>query len=186
MVWGEYFKVLSFIEKVRANKFLIGEYRVFWKSVFWYILRSVTDFILNKVPRGLTAKNFRKCLETLLNGWASITNNFHVVSFLIEKRNTKNSLWWHVLCRASVMLVVKVTKKFFNFANKSRRLLLKLPRNNQSLLIHSQVAEQHLISFYRISPKFSCVFLQSSFCQSFSVLILQGWSENILRYQLKR
>ena len=68
MLLGEYFKVLSFIEKVRANKFLVGEYRVCRKSVFWYILRSVTDFILNKVPHGLTAKNFRKCLETLLNG----------------------------------------------------------------------------------------------------------------------
>ena len=102
----------------------------------FYMLRGnylkALSFI-GKVPQGLPVKKFRKCLKKLLNGCFSLV----------------------LLCCVSVMLVLVV--KFYQeifykscFSNTSRRLLLKLPRNNQSFLIQLKVSKHYCISFYRI------------------------------------
>ena len=113
----------------------------------FYMLRGnylkALSFI-GKVPQGLPVKKFRKCLKKLLNGCFSL-----------------------VLCCVSVMLVLVV--KFYQeifykscFSNTSRRLLLKLPRNNQSFLIQLKVSKHYCISFYRIFSNFLCILLLPS------------------------
>ena len=106
------------------------------------------------------------------------------MQLLIEKRNHKK---WFVCdeasqCRVSVMLVVKFYREIFykcRFSKKSRRLLLKLPRNSQSFLIQPQIAEHQCIS-YRSFTNFSCVLLLSSVL-TFSVL----FSPHFCRDQVK-
>ena len=70
-------------------------------------------------------------------------------------------------CRQWQSFTDKFSIKFV-FSNTSRWLLLKLPRNNQSILTRSQVAEHHCIS-YRMFSNFSCVLLLPSVL-TFSVL----------------
>ena len=100
---------------------------------------------IGKVAQGLTVIKFRKCLKTLLIGCFSHT----------------------LLCHVSVMLVivVKFYQKIFYescFSNSSRRLLLKLPRNNQSFLIQSKVSKHYPISFYGFFKNFLCMLLLPS------------------------
>ena len=103
------------------------------------------------------------------------------MQILIEKWNSRPKKFVcgdASLCRVSVMLVVNFcrqwqsfTDKFsikFVFSNTSRWLLLKLPRNNQSILTRLQVAEHHCIS-YRMFSNFSYVLLLPSVL-TFSVL----------------
>ena len=61
--------------------------------------------------------------------------------------------------------VVKFYQEIFlktRFSNKSRRLLLKLPRNNQSFLIQSKVCKHYRISFYGIFSNIQCILLLPS------------------------
>ena len=108
----------------------------------------------------------------------SIAKNFYVVSYW--KAESKKIVCGDTsLCRISVMLgvtfllrVVKFYQEIFygcHFSNTSRRLLLKLPRNNQPFLIQLQVAEHQYIS-YTSFVNFSCMLLLSSVLLTFSVL----------------
>ena len=56
--------------------------------------------------------------------------------------------------------VVKFYREIFyesRSSNTSRRLLLKLPGNNQSFLIQSKVSKHYRIFFYGISSNFLCI-----------------------------
>ena len=102
---------------------------------------------------------------------------------------TKNWLWWCIvscISHASGKILPRVVNFYqeilnkSDFSNTSRPLLLKLPRNNQSFLIHLQVAEHQCIS-YRSFSNFLCVLLLSSVLLTFSVL----FSLHFCRDQMK-
>ena len=89
----------------------------------------------------------------------------------IAKNHKKSFVCGDALCGVSVMLVVKFYRETFykcHFSNKSRWLLLKLPRNSQSFLMQSQTAEHQCIS-NRSFTNFSCILLLSS-ALTFSIL----------------
>ena len=133
-------------------------------------------------------KNFRECLETLLNGCFSNQHSEEFLcSFSLKSGITKNCLWWRVVVSCIshdsgkvLPREVKFYQEIFyecRFSNTSRRLLLKLPRNNQSFLIQSQVAEHQRIS-YRSFSNFSCVLLLSLVLLTFSFLFSLHFCRN--------
>ena len=149
--------------------------------------------LIGKVPRGLTVKNFGKCLKTLLNGcFLNKCSKEFACGFSL-----KNCLWWRavVLCIShasgkAIPRVVKCYQEIFCtscFSNTSIRLLLKLRRNNQSFLIQSKFSEHHCI--YEIFSNFSCSYIITAFSPHFLSLLqssfFQGWSENDIWYLLK-
>ena len=104
---------------------------------------------------------------------------------LIEKRNHKKLFVVTRRCVVyqSCQLMVKFYREIFyecRFSNTSRRLLMKLPRNNQSFLIQSQFAEHQRIS-YRFFSNFSCVLLLSSVLLTFSVLFSPDFCRDQVR-----
>ena len=112
----------------------------------------------------------------------SMANNFYVASHWKIESQKIVCLWWCiiVLCisQTSAKVLPKVVKFYQEifykiwFSNTSRRVLLKLPRNNQLFLIQSQVAEHHCIPYIIFQTFHACYYcLQSSFSQSSSVLI---------------
>ena len=118
-------------------------------------------------------KNFRKYWKTLLNGCFSNQHSKELLcSFLLKSKSQKIvCLWWRIVASCIshtngkvLPRVVKFYRYIFYkccFASTSRRLLLKLPRNNQSFLIQLQVAEYQRIT-YRSFSNFSCVLLLPS------------------------
>ena len=131
----------------------------------------------------MTVIKFRKCSNALLNGcFSNHPRKELLCSFLLKSGITKNSSWWRVvsswISHASDKVLLRVVKFYrqifskYNFSNTTRRLLLKLTRNNQSFLIQSQAAEHQRIS-YRFFSNSSCVLLLSSVL-AFSVLTFAG------------
>ena len=125
---------------------------------------------------GLTVKNFRKCLKTLLNG--CFLNQFSkefVCGFFLKNGIKKNCLWWcivvscinHASGKVLPRLVECYQEIFYAscFSNTSRWLLLKLPRNNQLFLIQSKVSEHQWISFYGIFSNF--IYITTAFSPHF-------------------
>ena len=105
----------------------------------------------------------------------SIAKNFYVVCY--SKRNQKKQFACgdvlQCISYASGKVLPRVAKFYreifqkCRFSNTSRRLLLKLPRNNQSILIQSQVAERQHISygfFFKLFMRVITVF-SSHFCR---------------------
>ena len=136
-------------------------------------------------------RNFRKCVKTLLNACFSNQHSEEFLCrFLLKSGITKNCLWWRVVvscishANGKVLpRVVKFYREIFyecHFSNTSRRLLMKLPRNNQSFLIQSQFAEHQRIS-YRFFSNFSCVLLLSSVLLTFSVLFSPDFCRDQVR-----
>ena len=153
---------------------LIWEHMCQRKPVFWHTLRSVTYFVLNKVPTELTVKNFR-CLKALLMDafQTSIAKNFYVVSYWNLFLCGVVSLFCISHASGKVLqTVVKFYQEIFyesSFSNTWRQLLLKLPRNH--------VAEHHWISFYGIFANFSCLLVLSSVL-IFSILFSPHFCKN--------
>ena len=96
-------------------------------------------------------------------------------------------MWWRVVVSCISHASAKVLPRAVTFcreifckscfSNTWRRLLLTLPRNNQSL---TYILQNFFKLFMRVITIFSVHFvspLQSSF--------LQGWSENVIRYRQK-
>ena len=166
--YGFYLTSLFLYKDRIYNSVLIREYTVRENPYPSIFLCRATDFVLNKVLRGFTVKNFGKCLKIPLNGcFLNQHSKWFLCSFLLKNRITKKQFVCGdaSLCSAPVLLVVKFYREIFYkicFSNTSRWLLLKLPRNNQLFLIQSQVAEHHCMSFYEICSNFSCVLLLSS------------------------
>ena len=149
------------------------------KSVFWHTLRSVTYFVLSKVPTELTVKNFR-CLKALLMDAFQTSIAKNLCSFLLKNGITKKLFVCRVvslfcISHASgkvLQTVVKFYQEIFyesSFSNTWRQLLLKLPRNH--------VAQHHWISFYGIFANFSCLLVLSSVL-IFSILFSPHFCKN--------
>ena len=107
---------------------------------------------LGKVPLGLTVKKnqkiFKNTAERLL-----LTR---VVVLCISDASTSGKI---------LPRVVKFYREILyesRSSNTSRRLLLKLPGNNQSFLIQSKVSKHYRIFFYGISSNFLCILLLPS------------------------
>ena len=129
-----------------------------------------------------------------------------------KTESQKNCLWWYMIVSCISHSSGKVLPR--TFLNKVFFRHIKMAaseiRNNQSFLIQLQVARHHHISFYRISAKFDKIpekdiwwcfatcdcliqtfytyyyYLQSSFSQSYSVLVFAGMKRKCYSISVKR
>ena len=98
-----------------------------------------------------------------------MAKNFYVASYWKVESQKMVCFWWRVVVscinHASGKVLPRVVKFYqeifykSRFSHKSRRLLLKLPRNNQSFLIQSKVCKHYRISFYGIFSNIQCILL---------------------------
>ena len=125
-----------------------------------YLYLLVTDFVLNKVPQGLTLKKFQKKFKNTAERLLLKLSKRFLCSFLLKNGLTKNSLFvvtrrWvgHQSCYSS-----KVLPRVVNIETAASEITKKE-------LVQSQIAEHHCMSFYGIFQTF-CVYyycLHSSF-----------------------
>ena len=113
-------------------------------------------------------KSSMKKVKTLLNGCLSNQHRKEFLcSCLLKSGITKNCFWLCVvvscMSHASGKVLPRLVKFYWQifykcrFSNTSRQLLLKLPRNSQSFLIQSQVAEYQHVSYRFFFKLFMCV-----------------------------